>query len=279
MQALHRQSLNDIDFEVELIHRDLINVAYIIKLLAKLKQAKNTEGEQQKKAILDLLGSDVQLRSKRELIEKFIEENLPKIADADSIPDEFEKYWHDALSIYGYSHCHTFYSTDQYYIINQLKNISNYINNFDHKLNLKQNNSCYPEKIFISRKNFYSRKNYNFIISNDKSQEINLEKIFEQNGYHVVNMEDYNFLEQIKISHNADIIACYVGSSIFNAFYSTKNVKVFYLNPINEDFNNEPHLKIFYKHILDDLGIKNNSYDIDMYSKDYTELENILNTL
>lgn len=87
--------LNDIDFEVELIHRDIINVAYIIKLLAKLKQAKKSEKEQQKKAILDLLGSDVHLRSKRELIEKFIEENLPKIDDADNIQEEFEQYWQD----------------------------------------------------------------------------------------------------------------------------------------------------------------------------------------
>lgn len=87
--------LNDIDFEVELIHRDIINVAYIIKLLAKLKHAKKSEKEKQRKAILDLLGSDVQLRSKRELIEKFIDENLPKIADADRIQEEFEQYWQD----------------------------------------------------------------------------------------------------------------------------------------------------------------------------------------
>ncbi|GCC51318.1 type I restriction endonuclease subunit R [Chryseotalea sanaruensis] len=87
--------LNDIDFEVELIHRDIINVAYIIKLLAKLKQAKQSEKEKQRKAIMDLLGSDVQLRSKRELIEKFIDENLPKIEDADRIQEEFEQYWQD----------------------------------------------------------------------------------------------------------------------------------------------------------------------------------------
>ncbi|MFM7431847.1 MAG: type I restriction endonuclease subunit R, EcoR124 family, partial [Flammeovirgaceae bacterium] len=83
--------LNDIDFEVELIHRDIINVAYIIKLLAKLKQAKKSEAEKQRKAIMDLLGSEVQLRSKRELIEKFIDENLPTIDNADNIQDEFEK--------------------------------------------------------------------------------------------------------------------------------------------------------------------------------------------
>jgi type I restriction enzyme R subunit len=87
--------LEDIDFELELIHRDIINVAYIIKLLARLKQEKTSEAEKQKKAIMDLLGGEHQLRSKREFIEKFIEENLPLIPDADLIQDEFERYWQD----------------------------------------------------------------------------------------------------------------------------------------------------------------------------------------
>ena len=87
--------LNEIDFEVELIHRDLVNVAYIVKLVTKLKQAKTTEAEQQKKAIIDLLGGDINLRSKRELIEKFILENLPKIDNVDLIQEEFEKYWQE----------------------------------------------------------------------------------------------------------------------------------------------------------------------------------------
>jgi type I restriction enzyme, R subunit len=87
--------LDDIDFEVELIHRDLVNVAYIIKLLAKLKQTKTSEAQKQKKAIMDLLGGDIELRSKRELIEKFILENLPLIDNADNIQDEFEKYWQE----------------------------------------------------------------------------------------------------------------------------------------------------------------------------------------
>jgi len=87
--------LDDIDFETELIHRDEINVAYILKLLAKMHQSEKSEAEQQKKAILELLGGEIELRSKRELIEKFIEENLPHIDDVDQIQDEFEKYWHD----------------------------------------------------------------------------------------------------------------------------------------------------------------------------------------
>ena len=87
--------LDDIDFELELIHRDRINVAYILKLLSKLKGANSAEAKAQKKAIIDLLGGDIKLRSKRELIEKFIDENLPHIVDEDAIEEEFEQYWQD----------------------------------------------------------------------------------------------------------------------------------------------------------------------------------------
>lgn len=88
--------LDDIDFELELIHRDKINVAYIIKLLAQLKAEKTaSKAAIQRKAIIDLLGGDIQLRSKRELIQKFIDENMPHIKDADTIEDEFEKFWQD----------------------------------------------------------------------------------------------------------------------------------------------------------------------------------------
>lgn len=92
----HKTSiLDDIDFELELIHRDQINVAYILQLLAKLKHSKSADAKAQKKAIIDLLSGDVELRSKRELIEKFIEENLPHISDVDAIQDEFERFWHE----------------------------------------------------------------------------------------------------------------------------------------------------------------------------------------
>ena len=87
--------LDAIDFELELIHRDRINVTYIIKLLSQLKDAKTTDAEAQKKAIIDLLGGDILLRSKRELIEKFIAENLPHIMNADKIEEQFDQYWQD----------------------------------------------------------------------------------------------------------------------------------------------------------------------------------------
>jgi len=85
--------LDDIDFEVELIHRDKINVDYILRLIGRLKEARTPEDEaKEKKAILDMIAGEVKLRSKRELIERFIDENLPLIHDVDAIPDEFDRY-------------------------------------------------------------------------------------------------------------------------------------------------------------------------------------------
>lgn len=85
--------LDDVDFELELIHRDEINVAYILQLLAKLKESTPDIQVSLRKSISDLLKGQPHLRSKRELIEQFIEENLPKIDGFDAISDEFETYW------------------------------------------------------------------------------------------------------------------------------------------------------------------------------------------
>ncbi len=85
--------LEDVDFELELIHRDEINVAYIIQLLIKLKSQTQADVTKIEKEIFNLLSTEVRLRSKKELIEKFIIENLPVIRDSEDIPQEFDKYW------------------------------------------------------------------------------------------------------------------------------------------------------------------------------------------
>jgi type I restriction enzyme R subunit len=85
--------LDDVDFELELIHRDDINVAYILRLLANLKDSKPSDREKQKKVINDLLAGDVQLRSKKELIEKFISENILTPEDSENIEENFESFW------------------------------------------------------------------------------------------------------------------------------------------------------------------------------------------
>jgi type I restriction enzyme R subunit len=87
--------LEDVDFELELIHRDEINVTYIIQLLIKLKSKVDQEGKggDTEREIANIINTHTQLRSKRELIEKFISQNIPEIEDTDSIPQEFDKFW------------------------------------------------------------------------------------------------------------------------------------------------------------------------------------------
>ncbi len=95
--------LEDVDFELELIHRDEINVAYILKLLGKLHEAQEEEKAQHRKMITELLGGESQLRSKKELIEKFIQKNLPCIQDAEDIPEAFSAFWREEKSL-AFSH-------------------------------------------------------------------------------------------------------------------------------------------------------------------------------
>jgi len=84
--------LEDVDFELELIHKDEINVSYILKLLAIYKNADEKDKQKHKENINNIINSNASLRSKRELIEKFINENLMQIGDDNSIDDEFDKF-------------------------------------------------------------------------------------------------------------------------------------------------------------------------------------------
>lgn len=85
--------IDDIDFELELIHRDEINVAYILALLAKMKESDPAEREKRRQEIVNLLAGETNLRPKRELIHRFMEEELPSIADVEDIPVRFETFW------------------------------------------------------------------------------------------------------------------------------------------------------------------------------------------
>ncbi len=88
--------VDEVDFELELIRRDNINVAYILALLASMSfgdadDAEDAEAKQ--KAVLDLLGSEPRLRSKRELIEEFISSYLPKSKSEEETIDTFWQFW------------------------------------------------------------------------------------------------------------------------------------------------------------------------------------------
>ncbi len=68
-------------------------MAYILKLLAKLKDASPEEIERQGNALIDLMAGNTELRSKRELVEKFIKEHLPNIDDSEDVEEVFDAFW------------------------------------------------------------------------------------------------------------------------------------------------------------------------------------------
>ncbi len=86
--------IDEIDFELELIGRDRVNYDYIIKLIIGLKNISSEKIRQRKtNDILKIMDRDISLRKKKDLIEKFIEDNLPKIPNSDDVEKEFEIFW------------------------------------------------------------------------------------------------------------------------------------------------------------------------------------------
>ena len=80
------------------MHSDRINVGYILTLLQLVL---NTDDEQKRKQyeaqIHDLIGSEVGLHDKQELIKKFIEDNMPKMINQfeqniDNLPSELSDF-------------------------------------------------------------------------------------------------------------------------------------------------------------------------------------------
>lgn len=84
--------LDEIDFELELLHKDDINVAYILELLTKVSRGKGNDYQKQKEAVIKMIVGESKLRSKKELIEKFIDDHLMKLNVEDNIEQVFMNY-------------------------------------------------------------------------------------------------------------------------------------------------------------------------------------------
>lgn len=86
--------LDEIDFELELTVRDLVNFDYIIQLIAGLKEMTSDKLREEKiEEILRIFDRDAKLRKKKELIRKFIEESLPKVRRLEDVEGAFSKFW------------------------------------------------------------------------------------------------------------------------------------------------------------------------------------------
>ncbi|WP_392563960.1 type I restriction endonuclease subunit R [Orbus wheelerorum] len=85
--------LEEVDFELELIHRDDINVGYILRLLGEIKTADNDqEREGLRQKLLQNMASSPELRSKRDLIDEFIAQNLNGLASTEEINDALASF-------------------------------------------------------------------------------------------------------------------------------------------------------------------------------------------
>lgn len=84
--------LEEVDFELELVRRDEVNVSYILRLIARMVGADEDKQREISKTIADTMANEVQLRSKRELIEKFISGTLPSITDSSDVEHEFAEF-------------------------------------------------------------------------------------------------------------------------------------------------------------------------------------------
>jgi len=71
----NNQGLEDIDFCLELLHSDIINVAYILELIAELDPYSDDYSEK-RKHILDTMIKDAGMRGKAKLIDGFIQKNV-----------------------------------------------------------------------------------------------------------------------------------------------------------------------------------------------------------
>lgn len=86
--------LDDVDFQLDLLHSDHINVGYILTLLQMAVDADSEEKRKKYEAqIHDLIGGDISLHNKQDLIQKFIEENMPKMINGQSVQEVFSAFW------------------------------------------------------------------------------------------------------------------------------------------------------------------------------------------
>ena len=85
-------TLKQLDFEMELLHSDEINVSYILKLVANTDD-KDSKGREK---IFSLINTNLKLRSKRQIIENFMNQRMKPDNDIEeNIEEEFGLFLRD----------------------------------------------------------------------------------------------------------------------------------------------------------------------------------------
>lgn len=130
-------------------------------------------------------------------------------------------------------------------LVNEVNPVYRFIKNIKLiRKHLPVRNVVEDQKIYISRKNFPSRK----VVDEDL-----LEQYFINRGYNIVYLENMNFYDQVKLVQESEKIVCIFGSALVNCMLGSEFNNVISIRPSSFQAT-------FYKHIL------------DMYNINYTEI-------
>ncbi|MGI2314208.1 type I restriction endonuclease subunit R [Staphylococcus cohnii] len=90
--------LDDIDFNIEVLRNDLINVQYILDLMNQINLSNAQQQAEDRRQIHQLLdkADDDQLRLKADLIRQFLDEVIPQLNEGDSVDDAYYQYESEA---------------------------------------------------------------------------------------------------------------------------------------------------------------------------------------
>lgn len=90
--------LDDIDFNIEVLRNDLINVQYILDLMNQINLSNVQQQAEDRRQIHQLLdkADDDQLRLKADLIRQFLDEVIPQLNEGDSVDDAYYQYESEA---------------------------------------------------------------------------------------------------------------------------------------------------------------------------------------
>lgn len=86
--------LEEVDFQLDLLFSDRINVDYIMDLIELIMKSKRQDQREKRiKQLKEILNNDVSLYDKRDLIEKFINEQIPKMVTGETVQEAFSAFW------------------------------------------------------------------------------------------------------------------------------------------------------------------------------------------
>jgi type I restriction enzyme R subunit len=89
--------LKDVDFEIDLLTSDKINVDYILKLIANLSQSDRKSRDRDITRIINIIKQNdtPELHSKMELLRKFIERIVPTLKEDDFVEEKYNDFIKD----------------------------------------------------------------------------------------------------------------------------------------------------------------------------------------